>query len=412
MRYYTLTASVLAALFLNACTAAPQNGGSAVTPPDLTPASSTAKRQNETSNAATPQASGTFETMLSQSYQGLDPREISQAEIEELIALQMQQRERNQLVQDKMKAWNAQDPAHRGPPPKWTDTAQTERLTELFNKVQLAEIRKRVENIDSSFLSKAEKEEYIELVQARTRLSLESHKRLSAWAKQDPAARGPQPEMDQGAFMGVNKNPRLNELQSKVVIAQSVEWATARIKQLSKSHNIPILDNEMSELIELFTAKQTLNHDLQLAITNAITSDDGKINAAGLGAGQLNAGVIEKLPRDLLLRMSEVSERLDALKAPFDAAEKAGRIRQNMTKFSEASGVPISSSDIEETVSLNAEKDQILKKTRLEATRKWKVEGGPVSAVQKPDLNTQDAARIKEIEARLNEISRPISEAH
>ena len=405
MRCYVLTASFLAALFLSACTAAPQNEGSAVQPQDLTPASSTATRQDETHTAATPQANGTIETMLSQRYQGLDPREISQAEIEELIALQMQLRERNQLVQDKMKAWNAQDPAHRGPPPKWTNTAQTERLTELLNKFQLAEIRKSVGNIDSSILSKAEKGEYIELAQAQIRLAIESQKRLSAWAKLDPATRGPQPEMDQGAIMGVTKNSRLNELQSKVGIARGVERATTRIKQLSKNQNIPILDNEMSELIELFTAKQTLNHDLQLAIMDAVTQD-GKINAAALGAGQLNAGVIEKLPRDLILRMLEVSERLDALQAPFEAAERADSIRQNMPKLSEASGVPISFNDIEETVSLNAEKDQILKRTRLEATRKWKAEGGPISAIQKPNLNTQDAARIKEIEARLKEIRR------
>lgn len=406
MRCYVLTASVLTALFLSACTAAPQNEGSAVQPQDLTPASSTATRQDETHTAATPQANGTIETMLSQRYQGLDPREISQAEIEELMALQMQQRERNQLVQDKVKAWNAQDPAHRGPPPKWTNTAQTERLTELLNKFQLAEIRKSVGNIDSSIISKADKEEYIELAQAQTRLAIESQKRLSAWAKLDPATRGPQPEMDQGAIMGVTKNARLDELQSKVGIARGVDRATTRINQLSKSHNIPILDSEMSELIELFTAEQTLNHDLQLAIMKAVTSDDGTINAGALGAGQLNAGVIEKLPRDLLLRMSEVSERLDALQAPFEAAERADSIRQNMPKLSEASGVPISFNDIEETVSLNAEKDQILKRTRLEATRKWKAEGGPISAIQKPNLNTQDAARIKEIDARLKEIRR------
>jgi len=83
VRCYVLTASFLAALFLSACTAAPQNEGSAVQPQDLTPASSTATRQDETHTAATPQANGTIETMLSQRYQGLDPREISQAEIEE-----------------------------------------------------------------------------------------------------------------------------------------------------------------------------------------------------------------------------------------------------------------------------------------------------------------------------------------
>jgi len=75
-----------------------------------------------------------------------------------------------------------------------------------------------------------------------------------------------------------------------------------------------------------------------------------------------------------------------------------------MAKLSETSGVPISFQDIEETVVLNAEKDRIQKRTQLEARRKWRDEGGPLSGVQQPLQIAQDDVRLKEIEARLKAI--------
>ena len=42
------------------------------------------------------------------------------------------------------------------------------------------------------------------------------------------------------------------------------------------------------------------------------------------------------------------------------------------------------------------------------AAQKWKAEGGPVSAVQNALPNPEDAARLQEIEARLDAISAPI----
>jgi len=240
------------------------------------------------------------------------------------------------------------------------------------------------------------------LQQAQTRLFLENQKRISAWSKQDPLTRGPIPET-------VPTNPRLQELHTKVSTAHGVKRELDRIEILSKTHNIPILDNEMSELIQLHTEEQKLQREIQLVIITALTS--GQIDASALDGGQLSGEAIEKLPKDLLLRMSEVSARLETIEAPFNAADKANKIREDMVKLSETSGVPISFGDIEETVDLNAEKDRILKKTQLEAAQKWRAEGGPVTDVQNPLPNAEDDARLKMIEARLKAISAPMIEA-
>ena len=80
-----------------------------------------------------------------------------------------------------------------------------------------------------------------------------------------------------------------------------------------------------------------------------------------------------------------------------------------MTKLSETSGVPISLGEIEETITLNAEKDKIQKRIGLEAERKWRLEGGLLSAVQKALPNAEDDVRLKEIEARLKAIYAPMT---
>ena len=359
-------------------------------------------------NTIPPQARVSAETLPpSERYKDLDTKEISRAEIDELIALEKQQRESNQVLQEELQTWNTQDPSVRGPQPQWKVTPQLERIRELNGKVQIAKIRKAHKNIDTKILLKADAEEYISLQQAQTRLALEHQKKMTAWSNMDPTTRGPQPEM--GLTQMEGNNPRLQELLTKVRTAHGVQRETDRIKQLSETYNITILDNEMSELIELYAEEQKLQGEIQLAIMKSLTS--GEISALDIGGGELSGELIEKLPQDILLRMSEVGQRLEAIEAPFQAAEKADKTREDMAKLSETSGVPISVGDIEETVALNAEKDIILKRTQVEAVRKWKAKGSPLSAVQKPLPNAEDDARLKEIEARLKTIYAPMIEA-
>ena len=182
------------------------------------------------------------------------------------------------------------------------------------------------------------------------------------------------------------------------------------IERLSKTHNIPILDNELNELVQLRAEEKKLQGEMQVALVKMIMS--GEINPAALlgGGEQLSDKMLDKLPKDILLRISEVNQRIEDIEAPFQAADKADKIRKEMTKFSETSGAPISLGEIEETITLNAEKDKIQKRNRLEAERKWRLEGGPLSAVQKPLPNAEDDVRLKEIEARLEAISAPMIE--
>ena len=188
--------------------------------------------------------------------------------------------------------------------------------------------------------------------------------------------------------------------------ALGVEQKTGRIETLSKTYNIPILDNELSELVQLRAEEEKLQSEMQVAVVKMIIN--GEINPAALGGGKpLSGEMLDKLPNDILMSMSEVRQRIEAIEAPFKAAAKADIIRKEMAKLSKKSGVPISFKEMEETVALNAEKDRIQKRTEFEAGIKWKAEGGPVSAFQKPLPNAEDDVRLKEIEARLNAIYAP-----
>ena len=188
--------------------------------------------------------------------------------------------------------------------------------------------------------------------------------------------------------------------------ALGVEQKTGRLETLSKTYNIPILDNELSELVQLRAEEEKLQSEMQVAVVKMIVN--GEINPAALGGGEpLSGEMLDKLPNDILMSMSELRQRIEAIEAPFEAAEKADIIRKDMAKLSKKSGVPISFKEMEETVALNAEKDKIQKRTELAAVIRWRAEGGPVSAFQKPLPNAEDDLRLKEIEARLNAIYAP-----
>ncbi len=411
MRCFTLAATCLAAFLWVSCAEAPQNNESTTVSPDFDLAGAHASQQDRPiiQSMPAPQTSVVADpSWHSERFKGLDPREISQAEIDELIALEKRLREETEVFQTELQAWYAKDPATRGPQPVLTMEAQYERLQALNGKVQLASIRKTYGDIDPAILSEAESEEYIALMLAQTRDALEYQKQFAAWAKMDPATRGPRPE-NQSMQMGWN-NPRLKELEDKVQGARQAKRETDRIKRLSAAHNIPLLDNEMSELIGLHAENHKLQGEMNTAILQAIKGPNGQIHAEAISGGQLSADVFERLPKPLLYRMSEVNGRLDAIQAPFLAAEKAQKIRLDMAKLSETSGVPISSVEIEEAVFLNAEKDRIIKNTQREAGRKWKAEGGPLNIGTAPVPNAEDAARLEQIEARLKAISAPMAQ--
>ena len=79
------------------------------------------------------------------------------------------------------------------------------------------------------------------------------------------------------------------------------------IERLSKTHNIPILDNELNELVQLRAEEKKLQGEMQVALMKMIMS--GEINPAALAEGMNNSGdMMDKLPKDVLLRMFEVNQ--------------------------------------------------------------------------------------------------------
>lgn len=410
MRYIHLTAPLLAAIFLCSCGEVTPNEGRAEQVPVLSSASSD-DAKDDTRNIEKKAATGFNERIIvedaamPEKYQGLDPKEISQAEINELMALEKKQQEIYQAYLEKSQAWAAQDPVNRGPRPDAQGLFYNERLAELNGKLRIANIRKRYENIDPKILSKAEVEEIISLEQARARRILEHQKRFDEWNKLDPANRGPQPDINQVLNMETD-NSRTQELWTKVQSAHAVNRKIDRIKKLSQAHSLVILDNEMSELIELHSEMQTLNGEINQAIIEAISS--GKMSPSAMSEGQLSEELIDQFPEDVMRRISELNERIDAIEAPYLAADKAEEIRAQMSELSETSGIPLSTLNVEEAIALNAEKDKIQKRTQLEAERKWRLEGGPISAAMKPVPNAKDQARLKEIDTRLKAISAPM----
>lgn len=199
MRHYVLTASILAALFLSSCAEVPQKDGGALSSPDLSSASTNAAQQHEPDqfrrNIVTEMAfSDSFymeSVPFSERFQGLDPREISQAEIDELIVLENQQKESLPAFRMEQQAWAQQDPGLRGPEPVYKAIPQAERLQALWYKAGLAEIRKKYGNFDSRVLSKADAEEIIALEQQLAKISLEDQNEVTAWYKLNSATRGP-----------------------------------------------------------------------------------------------------------------------------------------------------------------------------------------------------------------------------
>lgn len=411
MRQYTVTVPLMAALLLNACAQdTPTDSAVTLSPETIAAAAEPAPEKRvdaaQVSPALKTSASEATKPALPEPYQGLDSKEISRAEIEELVALQKGGEESAAAFRASLMAWNQQDPASRGPQPTWSrallSPEDDARIKTLSGKLRRAQIRKRYENLDPKILSKAEAEEMIVLEQAQDKILSEHRSKIAAWAKLDPATRGPRPERDPAAIYG--GNPRLIELQGKVQSANKIKHLTERIGTLSATHNISLSESEMVELTALEIEQQTFQIEFSKAMMEA--QKESQIN----GGGTPEELAIKAIPKHLIQRMLEVDQRMKTIRAPLEAAEKSERIQRRLAKLSEESGVPILSGEISETIALTAEKDKIQNRTQAEAIKKWLAEGGPTpNGIPLP--SDEDYARIKQIEARLEAISAPMTAA-
>lgn len=404
MRRNTLTLSLMAALLLGACAPSAQtNAPDAIAP---TPVSSPAATETlrvespETAVAAADNAD------LPPRFQGLDPIEISRAEIDELILLEKEQSKAFELSRAAFKAWREQDPTRRGQRPSLAPSTfplkDKARLSALWGRLQNAEIRKKYETLDSNILTKAEVQEIITLEQKQAKLMATFQNLIEIWSVQDPATRGPEPKMDMNMMWG--DDPRLIELQGKLESLEKIERMVSRVEDLSATYNISLSDSQMSELTEIETEQHLFEVEFEKAMMAA-----GKQNQL-TGDEMSEEMAIKMIPKDMIKRMWDMEERKTAIMAPLETAKQADRVQTTLTKLSQESGVPILSGEISESVTLSAEKGQIKRRTEQEVVRRWMEEDGPLP-IGEPWPNDEDYARLKEIDARLKAITAPMTDA-
>jgi len=262
---------------------------------------------------------------------------------------------------------------------------------------------KHYEGLDSKYITQAEIDELIALQEEKRQFSQTYRKELQAWINKDPSTRGTQPQWSPSPSEQVVMN-RIQILNNKVQSANRAKHQIDTLEHRSKTHNISLSDSEKAELSSLQLESQKLQSEMQKIMQEAQKSN--QVN----GTDFSQASVFNTLPKDVIQRMFQVQKRIEEINFPIAAAEKADRIRKQMNALSTQSGVPILSSEIEEAIALNAEKDKIKKKTQIEAYNKWVIEGGPINIQQSP-TSEKDHARLKEIDARIKAISAPMHEA-
>lgn len=413
MRHHFLTASILAILFVTACAKDPQIDAEIAYPPETISAQAEAPLQDSFENEGsikslhTQGLSQTDGQPLPAGFEGLDPRDISRSEIHEYIALQKIQAEGHLRNSEALNQWRQQDSSIRGPRPTRYPSplsdADSKRFRVLEGKFQNAQIRKRYAAFDPNFLSKDEVDELVALDQEQAKLNAAGQKALQAWAEQNPATRGPRPNIYGPQFQ--NQNPRLQELRSKIESVEQIKRLQNRAKNLSPSHNITFSDSEISELIQIETEQRKIE-----AVLNKAEMDAQK-ETGGLSEEHVSEeDILNGIPKQILHQMIEFEMRKQDIEAPLKAAENADKIQARMAELSQESGIPILSGEIAEAITLNAEKDRIKDRTEIEFFQKWIVEGGPLPN-DDPLASDEDYARMKEIDARLKAISAPMNEA-
>lgn len=405
MRKYLLTASLLTALLVTACAQQPQ------TESDLSPAADTISvtaepAQENALMAEVETVLSTEASPLPETYQGLSPKEISRAEIDELMILQGELSSGRKAHQDAMSEWRKEDPSRRGSRPIWERTEfspeKFSRLKALQTKLKNAQIRKKYENLDPPVLTESEAQEIILLEQGQARLFSDYQDKIAAWSAEDPLTRGPDPELDMAAVWG--GSPRLIELQNKVQGAGRMKMMREQLEESSTKYNISLSDSEMGELMELQKEQIQFENEFSKALIQA--QQNSQLSGQDVSEEQ----IIEAFPKHLVQRMLDVDARMKAIKAPLEDAKRADRIQKTLTELSQESGIPILSGEISETIALTSEKEKIQTRTEREAIRKWLTEDG---AIPNGEFlpNDEDYARLKEIEARLTAISAPMTDA-
>lgn len=382
MRQFMFTASLLTGLILSACAQEAQGELEATKP------SAQDIRKADTQRAANLGSQNEL-TELPEQHQNLDPRDITPAEFDELMALQKKAQEHARNF-----------PVFQTHPADISASVieDSRRLRELHAKSIMTQNRKRYQAHVPSILTQDEVDELLTLEQAQENHKLEMHKKYLVWFQQDPASRG-QPPNTNALPQGV-QNLRLQELKARIRNSDKAQQQIDIMKNASKEHNISISDSELNELTRL----QAEQVKLSQVLSKAVNEFRSQTQASG-GKPSL-AGFTTSLPKYELQRFIDVRARIEAIKAPIESAQRAARIKNKLTALSQQSGITILSSEIEETIALSAEKARIEKKAQRENMEKFLDGSGALGS--QPFPNDKDYARLKEIDARIKDLAAPM----
>jgi len=255
-------------------------------------------------------------------YETYVPKTLTQAEVDELLVLELAQAKNWVEIQEKRLAWSKQDPASRGQAPDLVElnkAAQNPRLQVLKAKIEngrrqqrLAERIDRVSASHNISLSDSELNELNALELEQREFSNALNKAMIESQSKNQAAGG-----------NINQTDILNaipkhELQRMIEIKDPLEAAekAARIKQqlqnLSAQSGVTILSAEIDETIALEAEKRKIERRAQTEAMEKWLEDGGEIFGG------------QPLPNDEdYARLKEIETRIKDIKAPMTAAQEA-----------------------------------------------------------------------------------------
>jgi len=245
--------------------------------------------------------------------------------------LQKKQSEISHAYQKKHQRWRKQDPATRGVPPQMgTQFAITtsKRYRQLNDKVKAAQnfqatrvnlrTLSEIHNIpfsDSEIeaVVELEREKQIIMSDYRNAMMEFSKNRRDSGALTNLADR---PQMDQTRLSELDR--RIKAIKGKLDAAVTAARARTELTRLSKQYNVPILVNEIDELMALMAEKESLEMRFN---TDFLTP--------WLNAGGLNSGPQPLMNNTDYERIKAIDARIKAIRSPIMTAKQVEREAQN-----------------------------------------------------------------------------------
>jgi len=276
---------------------------------------------------------GKFElAKIRRRYEDFDSNILSEAEVQELIALEQAQMKRMLDYQNKSEIWASANPSTRGPAPRMESgfIGETDpRLQELQGKIRSADeikrVKDRVEKLNSTYnitLSDSEIGELTSLeVESRT-FEAEFTRVLMEAQKNNPSNDDDYSEANmQNAINALPKDlmqrmliveKRKEAIKAPLEAAENAERIRIQMTDLSQESGVPILSGELAETIALNAEKDRIQSKTQYDAFDKWINEGGDLNFA------------QPLPNDEdYARIKEIDAQLKAISAPMTDAKNA-----------------------------------------------------------------------------------------